>query len=275
MTWRLLSYRQNSAFENMAIDEAVFEETVRTGKSPTLRLYGWRPAAVSIGYFQDVAAGINLDRCRAEGVDVIRRPTGGKAVFHSAEVTYSLVASRHERLFPDDIQETYRIISLCLVRALSSLGIEAVLSPPSPSAGRRLLDACCFSAPSGNELLVKGRKICGSAQMRTRGGFLQHGSILMSFDPDQTADLILPGHSAGDIETLAGSVAVIHEELGRPVTEETVCEALERGFTEELNIRFSPEDLTATEAVLSAKLISKYRDLSWRRTRTRAVTAPG
>ena len=268
MAWRLVSYRKNSAFENMAIDEAVFDETVRTGKPPTLRFFGWRPTAVSIGYFQNAGAEINLDKCQTEGVDVVRRLTGGKAVFHSAEVTYSLVASRNERLFPDDIQETYRIISLCLVRALSSLGIDAALSPPM-SSRRSPLETCCFSTPSGNELLVEGRKICGSAQLRTRGGFLQHGSLLMTFDPDQTASLILPVRTAKDTEKLAGSVAAVNEVLSRSVTEETVCAALERGFAEELNVRLTLQDLTESEERLSRKLISRYADLSWRRTRTR------
>ncbi len=273
MTWRLISYRQNSACENMAIDEAVFYETLQRKAPPTLRFYGWRPAAVSIGYFQKIQSEINERRCRAEGVDIIRRLTGGKAVFHSHEITYSLVASRRERLFPDDIQKTYQIISLCLARALASLGIEAVLSS-RPASGRNCaLEPCCFSVPSGNELVVQGRKICGSAQMRTRDGFLQHGSLLMSFDPEKTAALILPSYTRKDVETLAGSVAAINEQVG-PVTEEAVCEALIGGFRDTLNVSFRPQDLSETEKTLSRRLMVKYGDIHWSRRRTKESSLP-
>src|SRR5512145_530982 len=132
MTWRLLNYRPRSAFENMAIDEAIFRETVKKKKPPTLRFFGWYPAAVSIGYFQELENEINFNRCHQSGIDIVRRLTGGKAVYHSDEITYSLAAEKSEKVFPDSIAGTYAIISRCLARGLSFLGINAELAKASP-----------------------------------------------------------------------------------------------------------------------------------------------
>ena len=134
MTWRLLNYRPYSAFENMAIDEAIFRETIKNKKPPTLRFFGWSPAAISIGYFQELKHEINFNRCRLSGVDIVRRITGGKAVYHKDEITYSLTACNSEKLFPDNIIGTYEIISLCLARGLSELGINAHLAKAGSDA---------------------------------------------------------------------------------------------------------------------------------------------
>jgi len=155
----------------MATDEAVFQETVKNEKCPALRFYLSAPVAVSIGYFQDAKKEINLEGCRADNIDVVRRMTGGKAVFHDREITYSLAASSREKKFPDNILETYKIISRCIARGLGFLGIRAELSRRSIDREKAKNESCCFSVPAQHELLVGGRKICGSAQFRKRGGF--------------------------------------------------------------------------------------------------------
>ncbi|OPY88572.1 MAG: Octanoyltransferase LipM [Smithella sp. PtaU1.Bin162] len=263
MVWRFLDFQRHNAFENMAIDEAVFRETIKNKKSPTIRFYGWRPAAVSIGYFQDIEKEINVEKCRADGVDVVRRLSGGKAVFHCREVTYSVVACNKEKLFPQDIHGTYKIISNCIARGLITLGIEASLA----ETGRKLHDAdfkaCCFSVPSGNELLVSGRKICGSAQMRTGSGFLQHGSILMDFDPVKTASFLLPARTAEQLRKLKDSVAAINEEITRPVDEKEICANLKKGFASVLGKEIIEGALTSAEEILVGKLTQKYADLRW------------
>lgn len=263
MSWRLLNYQSNSAFENMAVDEAVFRETIKNEKSPTLRFYGWRRPTVSIGYFQELKSEINFDRCRLSGVDVVRRMTGGKAVYHHDEVTYSLSACRSETLFPDDIAGTYEIISLCLARGLSLLEINAQLAKPDGPAKKTHMMSCCFSIPSGNELLVAGKKICGSAQMRTHNGFLQHGSLLMTFDPLETASLILPSQTPESCEKLRHSVTAVNEVISSPVTAETLCRVLQTGFQDELGIELSEGLLTPAEKALSRELITKYESDAW------------
>jgi lipoyl(octanoyl) transferase len=265
MTWRLLNYRPHGAFENMAIDEAIFRETIKNDRPPTLRFYGWLRPAVSIGYFQTLKNEINFNRCRWSGVDVVRRMTGGKAVYHSDEITYSLIVGNSDKLFPDDIVGTYEIISLCLARGLSDLGINVQLAKAGSGVSGKKSDmtSCCFSVPSGNEMLVAGRKICGSAQMRTHGGFLQHGSLLMTFDPVETAALILSSQAPDLTEKLRCSVTAVNEVISLPVNAETLCSVLQKGFIDELGIGLSEGPLTPAEKTLSNQLVKKYESDAW------------
>lgn len=251
----------------MAIDEAIFRETVKKKKQPTLRFYGWQPAAISLGYFQEFKNEIDSALCQRSGVDIVRRLTGGKAVFHRDEITYSLAAGPSEDRFPGTVVGTYEKISLCLARGLSLLGIHAHLAEKSAENQELDLLSCCFSAPAGNELLVGGRKICGSAQTRTRGGFLQHGSLLMTFDPIETASLILGSHSPVHAEKLKSSVTAVNELIPTPVSAETLCTVLRRGFADELGIDLVSGSLTCAEKELSVHLIQKYKSDAWNRER--------
>jgi lipoate-protein ligase A len=268
MIWRFIGYQKNSAYENMAIDEAVFRETLKKQKPPTLRFYGWRPAAVSIGYFQELEKEIDLDFCRRSGVDIVRRLTGGKAVFHGDEITYSLAAGISESIFSDNIIDTYEKISICLARGLSRIGIHAHLAI---AKGNKEKDpemaSCCFYTPSGNELLVSGRKICGSAQARKRDGFLQHGSLLMTFDPDRTSSLILGSQSPERAARLKDAVAAVNELIPSPIDEEALCSALKDGFSDHLGVELFEGSLTPEEEQLSGLLVEKYKSDAWNRER--------
>ncbi|MEN6620774.1 MAG: lipoate--protein ligase family protein [Smithella sp.] len=264
MDWRVLDFQYYNAFENMAIDEAIFRETINKKKPPTIRFYGWRPAAVSIGYFQNIKEEVNIEKCREEGVNVVRRLSGGKAVSHSDEVTYSVIASDAEELFPSNILGTYKIISNCIACGLSYLGIKAVLAENGRSLSDSDFKSCCFSVPSRNELLVSGRKICGSAQFRTNGGFLQHGSLLINFDPVKSASFLLPKRTTIQLQKLKNSVAAINEEVVRPVNENEICNSLKKGFIEVLGIRLVEEELTFAEEKLACELINKYKDVKWK-----------
>lgn len=263
MAWRFINFHRYNAFENMAIDEAIFRKTIKSKTPPTIRFYGWQPRAVSIGYFQDLEKEINVEKCRSAGVDIVRRLSGGKAVFHCREVTYSVVACTQEDLFPPDIAGTYKVISNCIAAGLAVLGIEAYLE----EGGRKLHDAdfkaCCFSVPSRNELLVSGRKICGSAQMRTSNGFLQHGSLLMDFDPVEAAAFLLPARTDEQLINLRSSVAAVNEELGRPVDENELCTNLKKGFTAVLGREIVENTLTPDEEILADQLKRKYIDWKW------------
>lgn len=263
MDWRVLDFQLYNAYENMAIDEAIFRETVNKKKSPTIRFYGWRPAAVSIGYFQDIKEEVNIEKCHADGIDIVRRLSGGKAVSHSEEVTYSVIASSEEVLFPPDILETYKIISNCIACGLAYLGIKAVLAENGRSLADSDFKSCCFSVPSKNELLVSGRKICGSAQFRTNNGFLQHGSLLMNFDPVKTASFLLPVRTTAQLQKLKTSVAAINEEIDWPANEKEICTSLKKGFTEVLGVKLVEEKLTSVEEKLAQELMNKYKDIKW------------
>lgn len=265
MTWRLITYRACNAFENMAIDEAIFRETIKHQKPPTLRFFGWRPKAVSIGYFQDLKNEINVNRCRLSGVDIVRRMTGGKAVYHHDDLTYSIAAAKTEKLFPDQIIGTYEKISLCLARGLSLLGINAQLADTKavPAPKDPELAPACFSTPSGKELLAGGRKICGSAQTRTAGGFLQHGSLILNFDPLETATLLLAAQTPEQSAKLRRAVVSINEIILSTVSAETVSTVLQRGFSDELGVTLTEETLTPDEKALSRQLVKKYESDAW------------
>jgi len=275
MQWRVIDYQVNDAFENMAIDEAIYSETIKNQSPPTLRFYGWHPAAVSIGYFQDFESEINFQKCRTSGVDIVRRLTGGKAVYHKDEATYSLAAGHSDHIFPDSISGTYEKIGLCLARGLSYLGLSARLAESAKGLAGKDPDLlpCCFSVPSGNELLVDGRKICGSAQTRTRGGFLQHGALLTTFDPQATAALILKSGPEEQPARLKRSVVAVNELLPEPVTVETLCNLLKRGFADVLGVHLEYGSLTPSERNLSAQLIEKYKSDAWNHERGKRKSA--
>ncbi len=163
MKWRIVGLETYDAYFNMALDEAI-SEGIRAGSSlPTIRFYNWKPGAVSIGYFQGIRDEVNLEVCRELGIDRIRRWTGGGAVYHDfeREITYSVIAPAG--IFPKNIIESYRLICGWLVNGLGNLGIEAEFKPV-------------------NDILVKNKKISGSAQTRRGGILLQHGTLLYGLD---------------------------------------------------------------------------------------------
>ncbi len=125
------------------------------------------------------------------------------------------------------------------------------------------INSCCFAISSKNELLVKGRKICGSAQVRRRGGFLQHGLLILTFNPEKTAGLLLPVRTPDQLEKLRKSVTAINEEITSVVDTREICSKLKKGFIEELGIDLEEETLTPSEETLKNELMKKYTDVNW------------
>jgi lipoate-protein ligase A len=258
-SWRLLPFRALRAAENMAIDEAVFRLNRPESLPPTLRFFGWNPPAVSLGYFQKASQEIDVNFCLREGIDIVRRPTGGKAVLHEHELTYSLVAAIDHPLFTGDILETYRVISACIVEALRRLGLAPEMVSEGRSAAGTPMEAYCFAAPSKYELLVGGRKICGSAQVRGGGAFLQHGSLLTDIDPLRAAAVM--GIAAAGI---SGSTTTLREQLGRRIESNELAVILRAAFEETLGINLVDAGLTDPEEALKQELLAgKYDTSRW------------
>ena len=265
-TWRYLPYAESSAFENMATDEALLRHAGTAPPVPTLRFFGWVPPAVSLGYFQDARKEVNLPYCREHSIDVVRRPTGGKAVFHDHEVTYALVAGENHPLFPRGILGTFQVISSAILRALSKLGVEAEMAADGRSHAPDGLAAFCFSVPSRYELLVKGRKICGSAQTRSKGVFLQHGSILVDFDPARTAAvLVSPGKRVEQkIREMERAVTSLRSHLKERISPLGLTRVLLEGFEEVFHVRIMPGDLSPEERSIKEHLLrTKYTVEKW------------
>ncbi len=250
----------------MAIDEAIFRESGRIDALPTLRFYGWSPPSVSLGYFQQTWKEVNVEACRRYDVDIVRRPTGGKAVLHDNDLTYAVIATERNPLFPPDILGTYKVISSCIARGLSELGMEAEMEGEERSNADDDLKAACFSSPSRYELLVRKKKICGSAQLRSKGVFLQHGSVLIDFDPVKTCAVLLPQH--GDltrrVKNLNRSVTSVHEQVGASVSVEEICRVIRTGFEKKLDVKLVEGWLTPEEESLKLRLMNdKYMNDKW------------
>lgn len=252
--WRLIKSQPADAFTNMAVDEAIFVK-VAAGKSPpTLRFYTWNPSAASVGYFQDSFTDIDISACREMGVDVVRRLTGGRAVLHDKELTYSVICPESNPLFPNTILGAYKVISSCLVKGLNSLGLDASLAP---SVKRRVKKSpsACFISPSHYEITVSGNKLVGSAQRRGDGAFIQHGSILTEFDRERL-EILLP--RSGRVE----GVTSISEHL--PVGLGELTSSLVSGFEEVLGITFSEGALSDEETALCKKYVEeRYSRDEW------------
>ncbi len=181
--WRLINSGFLSGAMNMALDEALLHSVAKGSSEPILRFYRWSPATVTLGYAQSVFSDIDLDVCRDAGLDVVRRSTGGRAVLHDQEVTYSVIAPFNSETFGSSVLDCYRVISEVLLKVLHKLNLPAQLVPGKAKGGQQnAAKAVCFSAPSQYELVIEGRKVAGSAQKRHGQFFLQHGSIPLEMD---------------------------------------------------------------------------------------------
>lgn len=253
---------------NMAVDEAIHRACQRGEVGPTLRFYQWRPACLSLGYFQEVEKEVDLDGLTREGVDLVRRPTGGKAVLHDDELTYSVVIA--EKDFSGSVLETYHRLSEALVEGLRALGIPATLAALEhgvTSRDPRFRQAACFSAPSWYEIVSDNKKIIGSAQNRKNGFILQHGSIPFTFDAGKIVRCIKttsPEHAARTEAMLSRKAAGVADILGRPVNREELEKHLVVGFRTVLGWDVEPAGLTSSEKAETDKLASeKYGNPGW------------
>jgi len=252
LLWRLIIDEQKDPYLNMGIDEAVLN-AVSSGRSRrTLRLYMWRPSAISIGRFQALDEVVNLEACNKRGVAVVRRITGGGSVFHDekGEVTYS-IAVEEDRLPSRDFIESFRFLAGGVVTALQSLGLPAAFAPI-------------------NDVVVNGRKISGSAQVRRGGAVLQHGTVLLEMDRRLAFELLkVPRQKLNDKSLLKAEdrVTTIRDE-GIKADFQTLYKALESGFAESLGAEFERGDLSESEA-LAAEAMSrdKFKAEGWLRSR--------
>ena len=174
--WRLLPSQPADGYSHMALDQALLESALQEDFPPTLRFLRWDPPALSIGRFQDIKD-VDLEVCARERIDVVRRPTGGKCILHMDDFTYSLVLPPRYDL-PQNVVDAYTVICEGILAAVKRLGLQAVLQSRERGDYSKVKGAC-FAASTQADLEYKGRKICGSAQVRRSGALLQHGSILL------------------------------------------------------------------------------------------------
>ncbi|MFZ5875549.1 MAG: lipoate--protein ligase family protein [Nitrospirota bacterium] len=239
---------------NMAVDEALADACRRGHIGPTLRVYGWDRPSISLGYFQRPEAVVDLERCRAAGVPVVKRTTGGRAVYHHREVTYSLVAPTPHPKFPSTIRGAYEVVARALASGLTDFGLRVDLHPRDPERLRRgTKTPLCFDSTSRSELTLHGKKVVGSAQRRWPTAFLQHGSILLGYDSSEAAPWFL-SHAAAD------SIIGLNAEH-RDIAPDDVRRALRSGVEKTFGVRLVVATLSPEEADAVAES-SQTRDLT-------------
>ena len=187
--WDLIIDGQLDGVSNMAIDAALLEEVEESALPKTIvRLYQWRRPTISLGRNQKLESAVDAGYCEAHGIDIVHRPTGGRAVLHDDELTYAVI-SNDSSCFGDSIYANYKRVSEALRDAFQRMGVPAVLAPETRKAPalRNGADPPCFLSPSRYELTVDGRKVVGSAQRRVKNSFLQHGSMPITCDRETLA----------------------------------------------------------------------------------------
>ena len=218
---------------NMEKDLELMQAVSTRAAPATLRLYSWSPPALSLGYFQKEEAVVNREACRRLGIDVVRRPTGGRAVLHYRELTYSIIVPEAHPQIPQGVLDSYRFLSGGIMEAFRLLDIN-----PSLASGEKrehkLVSGSCFDAPSAYEVQVQGKKVVGSAQLRRHGVLLQHGSILLELPLELYEKILrLSGpekKAASYLERLKKKAAGLHD-LGYMVSVDDLVTALFRGFS--------------------------------------------
>jgi len=258
-SWRLLVEAAAGGAWNMAVDEVLLDGVAAGTTPPTLRFYQWMPPCLSLGYFQPFDV-VDVDGCRALGIEVVRRPTGGRAILHDRELTYSVALPASLLGHDGGVLPSYYRLSLALQDGLSGLGVPATLAPESVGRSGQH-GPVCFDRPSAHEILLNGRKLVGSAQMRRGGGLLQHGSILIEPRIDKlTACLRLPdGTDSRSIDTGVAGLA----ELG--VTDATqIAATIAAAFARSFGVNLVEATLGPAEKVAAKALArSKYQSAGW------------
>jgi len=233
----------------MGLDEAIFESVKRAYVPSTLRFYGFLPPAITIGYLQAVDE-IDLELCKREGVDVTRRITGGRAVFHNGDLTYSLVTSVNDPLFGGSIFNTYRAISNIFAAALNSVGVQAAVVKVTPNKKRTSL---CFNSTSRYELTVCGKKIFGSAQRREGNYIFGQGSLLL-FPPKFKVSqfLLSDSEEPSSIYSLCGKKINVREFIN------IVIEELKK-----FGVEVNEGEVTFVEEEKAKEFKQKYASNKW------------
>lgn len=281
--WRLIiESAARSGPANMAIDHAIAEAAAKEESLPTLRYYRWSPPALSLGRHQSVSE-IDFEAAASYGYEVVRRTTGGRAILHIDELTYSIMAPKNEPRVQGGIMDSYLRLSRALLNGLKQLGVEAETAAAGIRVGKEV-SAACFEVPSAYEITVAGRKLIGSAQSRRRGYVLQHGTLPLTGDITRVIQVLNMSVAERQVlrEKLSQRACTLEEVRMRRGLNATAGEdssrscslfkeaarALTTGFAQTLNLDFSPSLVVSSptdrELDRAAQLIrEQYGNRDW------------
>ena len=255
--WRFIDSGPCSASYNMAVDEAI-ATAVRRGDAPaTLRVYGWDRPSVSLGSFQKITD-VNIDFCASNDIPIVRRPTGGRAIFHGDELTYSF-SSANDGIFSKGLLDSYRRLSEALKSAFDAIGLSLAMKMERESARNLTRSPLCFESASYGELSFEGSKVVGSAQKRWKDGLLQQGSIPFTTNEELTKKIFavtLPPNSRSVMTGLRNMVGDLYPEK--------LKDAFRAAFGETFKTRIMPKVLSPEEARLARELeLRRYLSREW------------
>jgi lipoate-protein ligase A len=264
--WRLLLTPAASGAWNMAVDEAILEAATRADVPPTLRLYAWQPACLSLGYAQP-ASDVDNDRLKDRGWDLVRRPTGGLAILHTDELTYSVCGPEDNPVLSGDILSSYKRLSSAILSALELIGVGVQALPQEKNPDLRNPEPVCFEVPSNYEITADGKKLVGSAQARRQGGVLQHGTLPLYGDLSRITQVLAFPDQTNRIqaaERLLARATTVQSAMGRLVTWEQAAEAFTKGFMQTLGLNLIAGELSDKELARTEQLVEeKYGNPVW------------
>lgn len=260
--WRWLDTGAADGATNMAIDEAILRAVAAGLAPPTLRFFGWQPPCLSLGQAQSFAD-VDWEACVVRGYHVVRRPTGGRAILHTDELTYSVTAPESEPRVAGGIVESYRRLSEGLLEGLRLMGVPGVEAHHPEVAGNSPGEPVCFEAPSTYEVTAGDKKLVGSAQVRREGVVLQHGTLPLVGDIARICDILTLHPDPVRVRARATTVESI---LGYPVSFDQAAKAIARGLASALNLELSPGDLLPQEHAWAEELRQeRYATDKWNR----------
>jgi lipoate-protein ligase A len=268
-TWRYLTTPAARGAWNMAVDEAILEHIGRGESFPTLRLYAWNPASLSLGHAQPFAD-VDSARLKERGWEVVRRATGGRAILHTDELTYSVTGSAEEPVLAGGVLESYNRLAQALLLAVKNLGLAVEMKDAKPvgtAASVTNANPVCFEVPSTYEITVSGKKLIGSAQARKKEGVLQHGSLPLTGDLTRICQALVFENEparANAAQRLLARATTVESALGRAVSWEAAAQAFIDAFERQLGLCFERGELSESELKRAEALVKeKYGHPSW------------
>jgi lipoyl(octanoyl) transferase len=264
-TWRLLLTPPARGAWNMALDESILEHIGRGESLPTLRLYAWAPPCLSLGHAQPFSD-VDMTRLQERGWEVVRRATGGRAILHTDDLTYSVIAPNNEARVAGTVLESYNRLAQALLLAVKELELPVEMKEGKVD-NNSMPNPVCFEVPSTYEITVSGKKLIGSAQARKKEGVLQHGSLPLTGDLTRICQALVfetQSARATAAKRLLERATTVESALGRQVGWDTAAQAFIHAFETQLGLNLLKGELSSSEEKRMKELLKeKYAHPSW------------
>lgn len=261
--YRFIDTNEHNGAMNMAIDEALLIAQAKYYTPPVLRVYKFVPPTLSIGFFQSAKKEVNFDNLKKMGYGFVRRPTGGRAVLHDKELTYSITIAYPSKILEMSLLDSFHFLSRGIIKAIEILGGKAYFSQ---NEDKEISSPSCFASPTFSDILMNGKKVVGSAQMRNKLGLLQHGSILYSVDIESIFSCFKLEEDVRKklVEIGKRKISSLSDELNKEITFNDIKTALRKGMEEILQEEIVESELTKDELDIAYELYeNKYNTYDW------------